>query len=542
VTTFAGRAIWPQPFMDRRGNKRAGLVVTVYEAGTLTAATLYTDRTKSDTLPSNSTTTDGQGNLWLYLDPGDYDALIDGVIFPLTVVEDPEDASAGSAGLPAHLSDAVDAHDASAVSFVPAAGVAATNVQAAVVEVAGDTTAVAADLAALEAELPGTYDQIGAAAAAAAASVPKSLVDAAGDLLVGTADNTVGRLAKGSALQVLRVNAGATGLEWAAESGGGGDVTQAELDDGLALKLDIADAAPLSADDPLPLSAIGAAGASGTASDAGHVHPWDGLVVLNPSLGLDLAGSLTVAGAFASPGGALVAKNLQAGPTSAIFDFVGYAQDGTTRTSMVDVAGFFRGEGFASRVFNNDADDVALQVIHDGGGSPIYWRLRSGAYRLIDLGSPGTALRYRSPDGAASRDVSLANDGTMNVSAVPRAASFAANDPLVGVAAPNGTIRSRFGGTGALVLTNDPHNGEASHDAIIALEMNWWEVGTRTANLWEIKKTKAGVGTTALCLLNNDGEWENQRPGKGSIAQSPDGTRYRLAPPNGGGAATWVAA
>jgi len=44
--------------------------------------------------------------------------------------------------------------------------------------------------------------------------IPKSLVDAAGDLLVGTANDTVGRLAKGTALQQLRVNAGATGLEW----------------------------------------------------------------------------------------------------------------------------------------------------------------------------------------------------------------------------------------------------------------------------------------------------------------------------------------
>lgn len=45
--------------------------------------------------------------------------------------------------------------------------------------------------------------------------VLESLIDAAGDLVVGTADNTVGRLAKGSALQVLRVNAGATALEYA---------------------------------------------------------------------------------------------------------------------------------------------------------------------------------------------------------------------------------------------------------------------------------------------------------------------------------------
>lgn len=47
-----------------------------------------------------------------------------------------------------------------------------------------------------------------------------NLIDAAGDLLVGSADNTLARLAKGTALQTLRVNAGATALEWAASSAG----------------------------------------------------------------------------------------------------------------------------------------------------------------------------------------------------------------------------------------------------------------------------------------------------------------------------------
>lgn len=51
-------------------------------------------------------------------------------------------------------------------------------------------------------------------------AVPKTLVDAAGDLLVGTAADTVARLPLGSALQVLRVNAGATAPEWAAAAGG----------------------------------------------------------------------------------------------------------------------------------------------------------------------------------------------------------------------------------------------------------------------------------------------------------------------------------
>lgn len=40
------------------------------------------------------------------------------------------------------------------------------------------------------------------------------LVDAAGDLLYGTADNTLGKLAIGTAYQTLRVNSGATAPEW----------------------------------------------------------------------------------------------------------------------------------------------------------------------------------------------------------------------------------------------------------------------------------------------------------------------------------------
>ena len=49
-----------------------------------------------------------------------------------------------NAGLEAHLADTVDAHDASAVSFVPTAGIASTNLQSALVEMAGDIAAVPA--------------------------------------------------------------------------------------------------------------------------------------------------------------------------------------------------------------------------------------------------------------------------------------------------------------------------------------------------------------------------------------------------------------
>lgn len=70
------------------------------------------------------------------------------------------------------------------------------------------------------------------ASAAIAASklsgvVAQSLVDAKGDLLVGTANDTVGRLAAGTNGHVLTADSTtATGLKWAAAAGGGGKVLQ----------------------------------------------------------------------------------------------------------------------------------------------------------------------------------------------------------------------------------------------------------------------------------------------------------------------------
>jgi len=57
--------------------------------------------------------------------------------------------------------------------------------------------------------------------------------DAAGDLAVGSGANTAVRLARGTALQVLRVNAGGTNLEWAA---GGGDMLLGTIQTVTALK------------------------------------------------------------------------------------------------------------------------------------------------------------------------------------------------------------------------------------------------------------------------------------------------------------------
>ena len=52
-----------------------------------------------------------------------------------------------------------------------------------------------------------------------AGDATNTVVDAAGDLLYGTANDTLGRLPIGTAGQVLKVNSGATAPEWGAASG-----------------------------------------------------------------------------------------------------------------------------------------------------------------------------------------------------------------------------------------------------------------------------------------------------------------------------------
>lgn len=140
MAVHAGRALFEQGFGDRRGNAQRGVLVTVYLAGTTTLATLYTDRTKA-TPADNPLTTNDLGNLAIFADPGDYEALVDstGATLEFTVLPDWEDVVTGDepeGGLPAHLSDALDAHDASAVSVVEGATLAGANVQLALAALA----------------------------------------------------------------------------------------------------------------------------------------------------------------------------------------------------------------------------------------------------------------------------------------------------------------------------------------------------------------------------------------------------------------------
>lgn len=62
-------------------------------------------------------------------------------------------------------------------------------------------------------------DHTGLTGIPAAGSVATDAIwDAAGDLAVGSGANTAAKLSKGTALQVLRVNSGATNIEWATPS------------------------------------------------------------------------------------------------------------------------------------------------------------------------------------------------------------------------------------------------------------------------------------------------------------------------------------
>lgn len=77
ASVYAGH-YGPESVIDDRGNKRAGVSVTVRLLNSATLATLYSSRTRNSA--SNPTTTDENGNLSFYAEPGFYDLVIDGVV------------------------------------------------------------------------------------------------------------------------------------------------------------------------------------------------------------------------------------------------------------------------------------------------------------------------------------------------------------------------------------------------------------------------------------------------------------------------------
>jgi hypothetical protein len=84
-----------------------------------------------------------------------------------------------------------------------------TTTQKGAVQLENSTSSTSTTTAAVPASVKSAYDL-------ADAAIPKSLVDAAGDIIYATANNTVARLGIGTAGQVLKVNSGATAPEWGA--------------------------------------------------------------------------------------------------------------------------------------------------------------------------------------------------------------------------------------------------------------------------------------------------------------------------------------
>jgi hypothetical protein len=148
------------------------------------------------------------------------------------ILADPP-ASLPSAALSSHLADTTAAHAASAISFAPAGTIAATDVQAAIAEVASEAVsranhtgtqaastisdfgeAVATFLVA-GSGITLTHNDPGNSLTIAAAGASFDVVNAKGDLIVGTADDTVARLAVGAAWQSVVVDSTtATGLAY----------------------------------------------------------------------------------------------------------------------------------------------------------------------------------------------------------------------------------------------------------------------------------------------------------------------------------------
>lgn len=250
----------------------------------------------------------------------------DGVTKKVTVAE------LGTAiGLDAHLADAVDAHDASAISFAPTDGIAtptgtivATDVQNAIEELDGsltdhlndatdahDASAISVSAAGFSGNLSPTDTDVQTAlttidgmTVGSGNVATDTIWDAKGDLAVGTGADTASKLTVGTDGYYLKANsATGTGLEWAAGSGSGAPTNASYVT--LGTDATLSDERVLTAGEGIDL-ADGGAGSTITVSgeDASDVNK--GIVELatnaETQTGTDTVRATTPAGVAAAIG------------------------------------------------------------------------------------------------------------------------------------------------------------------------------------------------------------------------------------------------
>lgn len=96
MTTYAGPPVFPQYFVDPLGKPLRSVKITVYGRGTDTKPDLYADREKSTPL-GNPFWATSLGNAEFRVDAvGEFEAEVNGVRIPFTVVADPEEPVAAA--------------------------------------------------------------------------------------------------------------------------------------------------------------------------------------------------------------------------------------------------------------------------------------------------------------------------------------------------------------------------------------------------------------------------------------------------------------
>jgi hypothetical protein len=99
MTTYAGPPVFPQYFVDPLGKPLRSVKITVYERGTDTKPDLYADREKSTPL-GNPFWATSLGNAEFRVDAvGEFEAEVNGVRIPFTVLADPEEPVTIGAGV-----------------------------------------------------------------------------------------------------------------------------------------------------------------------------------------------------------------------------------------------------------------------------------------------------------------------------------------------------------------------------------------------------------------------------------------------------------